>query len=51
MYDQLTKFFPDVDQYKMYHAQALFKAAMYTEAGKVAQQIENQEYAEKILQL
>ena len=51
MYDQLTKFYPDVDQYKMYHAQALFKAAMYVEAQKVVHSIENQEYADKILQL
>ena len=51
MYDQLTKFFPEVDQYKMYHAQALFKAAMYQEAQKVCQSIENQDYADKILQL
>ena len=50
-YDQLTKFFPDVDQYKLYHAQSLFKAAMYQDAQKVVQQIENPEYADKILQL
>jgi tetratricopeptide repeat protein 30 len=48
-YDQLTKFFPDVDSYKLYHAQSLFKAAMYQDAQKVVQQIENPEYAEKIL--
>lgn len=51
MYDQLTKFYPDVDQYKMYHAQSLYKAAMYQEAQKVAQQIENQDYADRVLQL
>jgi tetratricopeptide repeat protein 30 len=51
MYDQLTKYYPDVDQYKMYHAQSLFKAAIYSEAQKVAQQIENADYQEKILQL
>lgn len=32
MYDQLTKFYPDVDSYKMYHAQCLLKAGMYQEA-------------------
>ncbi len=51
MYDQLTKFFPEVDSYKLYHAQALYKAGMYVEAQKVAQQIENQDYQEKVLQL
>ena len=34
-YDQLTKFFPDVEQYKLYHAQSLYKAAMYQDALKV----------------
>ncbi len=51
MYDQLTKFYPEVDSYKLYHAQSLYKAGLYTEAQKVAQQIENQEYADRILQL
>ena len=51
MYDQLTKFFPDVDSYKLYHAQALFKAAFYDDAKKVVQKIENPDYSEEILQL
>mmetsp|Transcript_9230 Transcript_9230/g.6999 ORF Transcript_9230/g.6999 Transcript_9230/m.6999 type:complete len:95 (+) Transcript_9230:12-296(+) len=29
MYDQLSKFYPDVDQYRLYHAQALYKAGLY----------------------
>ena len=37
MYDQLTKLYPDVSSYKLYHAQCLLKAGMYTEASKVAQ--------------
>jgi len=49
MYDQLTKFFPDVDSYKLYHAQALFKAAFYDDASKVVGRIENPDYAEKKL--
>lgn len=35
MYDQLTKFFPESDSYKLYHAQALFKATYYEDAKKV----------------
>lgn len=35
----------------MYHAQALLKAGLYPEAAKVAQQIESEEYADRILQL
>ena len=49
MYDQLTKFFPDIDSYKLYHAQALFKAAFYDDASKVVGRIENPDYAEKKL--
>jgi tetratricopeptide repeat protein 30 len=51
MYDQLTKFYPEVPSYKLYHAQSLYKAGLYTEAQKVAQQIENPDYADRILQL
>ena len=51
MYDQLAKFNPEVDSYKLYHAQCLYKAGLYTDAQKVAQQIENQEYSDKVLQL
>ena len=51
MYDQLTKFYPDVIQYKLYHAQCLLKAGLYQEASKVAQQIDHPDYADKILQL
>lgn len=37
-YDQLTKFFSECDSinnYRLYHAQSLFKAAMYNDALKV----------------
>lgn len=40
-----------MDQYKLYHAQSLLKAGNYPDAAKVAQQIESQEYADRILQL
>ena len=49
MYDQLTKFYPGVDSYRLYHAQSLFKAGMYTDAQKVVQQIDNPDYADRIL--
>lgn len=51
MYEQLTSFYPTQDHYKLYHAQSLFKAGLYTEAAKVAQQIEKPEYQSQILQL
>ena len=50
----MTKFFPDCDSfnnYKLYHAQSLFKAGMYQEALKVLLQIDSADYADRILQL
>lgn len=53
-YDQLTKFFVDCDNinnYRLYHAQSLFKSGVYTDAQKVLQMIEAPEYEDRILQL
>jgi len=36
MYEQLVRHYSEVEEYKIYHAQALYKAAMYPEALKVA---------------
>lgn len=40
-----------MSNYKLYHAQCLLKAGMYTEASKVASQIDNPEYHDRILQI
>lgn len=42
-YEQLTNLFPDVTEYKLYHAQSLYQAFMYDEAFKVTTQIDNPE--------
>ena len=42
-YEQLTLYFPDVEDYKIYYAQALYQACLYEEAMKVTVQIDNPE--------
>lgn len=50
-YGQLTQIHPEVDEYKMAYAQALYKAFMYLEAMKATFQIENPTYHAKVLKL
>lgn len=49
MYDQLTKYYPESEEYKFYHAQSLYKGGMYEQALKVCQSITTHE--DKITQL
>ena len=42
-YEQLTIYFPDVEDYRIYYAQALYQACLYEEAMKVTVQIDNPE--------
>jgi tetratricopeptide repeat protein 30 len=50
-YDQLTKYFPDAADYKIYLAQALYKGGEYEHAQKVCQSIDSPEHSNKIIQL
>lgn len=48
----ITKFLPlQVEEYKMYYAQSLYKACLYEEAMRVSCQIDNPEYQGKVLKL
>ena len=29
MYEQLVRYYPDIEEYRLYHAQSLLKGAMY----------------------
>ena len=51
MYDQLSRLFPEVEAYRMYHAQALFKASAYPEALKVTKAIEEEAMAFRVSNL
>lgn len=50
-YEQLSILHPEVDDYRLYYAQSLYKACLYQEAMKVSCQIENPEYQVKITKL
>lgn len=51
IYEQLVKLQPDVQEYRMYHAQSLFKAGLFPEAAKVAVTVEDEQYAYRMLHL
>ncbi|KAJ3015116.1 Tetratricopeptide repeat protein 30A [Thoreauomyces humboldtii] len=50
-YEQLTRFHPEVDSYRVYHAQSLYKGGMYDEAQKACALIDSPESATKISKL
>lgn len=47
-YEQLTKLFPDVEEYKMYHAQALYKAGMFAEAARATSAVDSPQHAQRV---
>mmetsp|Transcript_20723 Transcript_20723/g.45407 ORF Transcript_20723/g.45407 Transcript_20723/m.45407 type:complete len:659 (-) Transcript_20723:542-2518(-) len=49
MYQTLVELCPEVEEYKIYHAQSLFKAAMYPEATKAALAVQG--YATRMTKL
>lgn len=40
-YEQLVQLHPEVDEYRLYYAQSLYKACLYEEAMKISCQIDN----------
>ncbi|KAJ8319123.1 hypothetical protein KUTeg_004214 [Tegillarca granosa] len=50
-YEQLSIMHPEIEEYKMYYAQSLYKACLYQEAMKQACQIDNQKYQGQITKL
>lgn len=40
-YEQLSMMHPEIEEYKLYYSQALYKACLYAEAMKTACQIDN----------
>jgi len=47
-YEQLTISHPEVDEYRLYYAQALNKACLYEEAMKVSCQIDGPKFGTKV---
>ncbi|XP_013384419.1 tetratricopeptide repeat protein 30A [Lingula anatina] len=50
-YEQLTINYPEVEEYKLYYAQSLYKACLYAESMKVACQIDKPEYQGNIVKM
>ncbi|KAI9203537.1 uncharacterized protein BJ171DRAFT_623875 [Polychytrium aggregatum] len=50
-YEQLVRYHPEVDDYRLYYAQSLLKSGQYAASLKACQMIENPELGEKILKL
>ncbi|XP_040209040.1 tetratricopeptide repeat protein 30A isoform X1 [Rana temporaria] len=50
-YEQLMQINPEVDEYKLYYAQSLYKACMYPEAMKATFLLDNPAYQSKVLKL
>ncbi|KAI8836789.1 hypothetical protein BJ741DRAFT_605193 [Chytriomyces cf. hyalinus JEL632] len=50
-YEQLVRSHPEVDEYRLYYAQSLYKSGQYQPSQKACQTIENPEYAHKIIKL
>jgi len=48
-YEQLTVLNPEVDDYRLYYAQSLYKANLFDEAMKVSSQIDSSMYHDKVL--
>ncbi|XP_068193471.1 intraflagellar transport protein 70A isoform X2 [Antennarius striatus] len=50
-YEQLTQLHPEVEEYKVYHAQSLFKAGAYADATKASFMLDNPSSHTKMLKL
>ena len=50
-YEQLVGICPDVEEYKIYYAQSLFKAGMYPEATRSAVRVDSEEYSQRVTML
>ncbi|XP_069504798.1 intraflagellar transport protein 70A isoform X2 [Ambystoma mexicanum] len=50
-YEQLTHLHPEVEEYKLYHSQSLYKACMYPEAMKSTFLLDSPAYHSKMLKL
>ena len=50
-YEQLVGICPDVDEYKIYYAQSLYKAGLYPEATRAAVRVEVEQYQQRMLML
>ena len=50
-YEELCRYNPDVVEYKVYHAEMLYKAGMFIEAWRACQLVDHPKYTPRMLQL
>jgi len=50
-YEKLVRYYPEIEKYRTYHAQSLYKAGLYQECLKVCQTIHSAEYNQRIEKL
>lgn len=50
-YEALLKLYPDVEEYKLYYAQSLYKAGLYMDAMRASVRVEEPKYAQRKLML
>jgi tetratricopeptide repeat protein 30 len=50
-YEQLVGICPDVEEYKLYYAQSLYKAGLFADAVRAAIRVEGEQYAQRVLML
>ena len=50
-YEQLVGICPDVEDYKLYYAQSLYKAGLFPDAVRAAIRVEGEQYAQRVLML
>ncbi|EPY30544.1 TPR Domain containing protein [Angomonas deanei] len=50
-YDELVKLCPGVEEYRVYYAQALYKAGLYQESSKVCTMIESEQFQTRLTKL
>lgn len=48
-YEELVNLVPDVDQYRLYYAQSLYKSGQYESAQNACSSCENPEFQEKVI--
>lgn len=51
IYEELCRQYPEVDSYRVYHAQCLYKAGLHPEASRACARVDSEQYAQRLLQL
>lgn len=50
-YEQLVGICPDVEEYKLYYAQSLYKAGIYPDAQRASIRVEGEQFSQRVLML